>query len=99
MSTASTYPQPAAIVDVPATVQHRIERARRLQETRQRIAGTIGTYYVREERADRFNGSQHTRDRAAAEARHWRAIALANGWIPSAIRRLVLDDMERNANA
>jgi hypothetical protein len=99
MTTAAAYPQPAAIVDVPATVQHRIEHARRLQETRQRIARTIGTYYVREERGDCFNGSQHTRDRAAASAREWRAIALANGWNPSAIRRIVLADLEHHANA
>lgn len=91
MPTPTTYPPPRSILEIPATVQARVRAAARLQATRQRIA-RLGIYYVRQERADNFNGSRHTRDSAARNTREWRAVALANGWTPAAIRRLVLDD-------
>lgn len=91
MPAPTTHQPPRSILEIPDTVQARVRTAARLQSTRQRIA-RLGAFYVRQERADNFNGSRYARENAARNTREWRAVALANGWTPAAIRRLVLDD-------
>lgn len=89
-------PTPATLIDpatVPDVVQARIHRAHELQETRRRIARTLGGWYVLDER--REPGRQHARDEAAHCARHWRAVAAGIGLAPSAVRRAVLATLAR----
>lgn len=73
---------------VPCIVRARIFNAHALQEVRRRIARTLGSWYVMDER--REPGRQAVRDSAAAAAREWRAVGIEHGHNPAAVRRAVL---------
>ncbi len=79
---------------VPHLVQARIFIARDLQQTRRQIARTLGGWYVAEERRG-LCGSQEKRDRAAAGAREWRAVAIEHGHNPAAVRRAILETLSQ----
>jgi hypothetical protein len=74
---------------VPDIVKARIFNAAELQATRRRIAHSLGTWYVLDER--REPGRQRRRDEAAHLARHWRDVAADAGFRPPAVRRAVLE--------
>ena len=77
-----------AVDSIPHVVRGRIAAAAELQATRRGIARGLGTWYVLDER--REPGRQAVRDRAAAAAREWRAVAREHGHNPAAVRRAVL---------
>lgn len=79
---------------VPSLVRARIYIAHDLQQTRRQIASTLGGWYVAEERRG-LCGSQEKRDRAAAGAREWRAVAIEHGHNPAAVRRAILDTLSQ----
>jgi len=90
----TTAPAPVNPETVPGIVRARISIAHDLQETRRFIARAHGLWYVAEERRG-LCGSQEKRDRAAAGAREWRAVAITHGHNPAAVRRAVLESFAR----
>ena len=88
--TTTTHNLPA-LETIPHVVRGRIATAANLQATRRGIARTLGTWYVLDER--REPGRQSSRDRAAAAAREWRAVAREHGHNPAAVRRAVLENL------
>ena len=82
-----------AVDSIPCVVRGRIAAAADLQQTRRSIARTLGLWYVADER--REPGRQAARDRAAANAREWRSVAIENGHNAAAVRRAVLENLAR----